>query len=143
MLYLAQWDRWVRMESFLGFFHQSSKSLVVAARRGHISATFRLGRPRVRTAVGLSCLANHLLTASRSRRSCSSFAPRRPAVKPGMTPVELAAPRVRRARSARRLDNQSNATLWSGAEAVGEHVTVALANHHPLLVSMTVVIVFS
>jgi hypothetical protein len=30
-----------------------------------------------------------------------------------------------------------------GAEAVGEHVTVALANHHPLLVSMIVVIVFS
>ena len=44
-------------------------------------------------------------------------APRRPAVKPGMTPVELAAPRVRRARSARRLDNQSNATprSWSGS----------------------------
>jgi len=31
---------WVRMEPFLGFFHQSSKSLVVGARRGHIFATF-------------------------------------------------------------------------------------------------------
>src|SRR5262249_38082121 len=99
------------MEPFLGFFHQSSKSRVVAARRGHIFATFCLGPLRVsRAAVGLSCLASHL-AASRSRRSLLVLhAPRRPAVKPGTTPVELAAPRVRRARSARRLDNQSNAT---------------------------------
>ena len=40
VLYLAQWGGRVRMEPFLGFFHQSSKSLVVAARRGHIFATF-------------------------------------------------------------------------------------------------------
>jgi len=73
VLYLAQWDGWVRMEPFLGFFHQSSKSLVAAARRAHIFARFRLGRLRVlRAAVGLSCLASHLLAASRSRRSCSS-----------------------------------------------------------------------
>jgi len=115
---LAQWDGWVRMEPFLGFFHQSSKSLVVAARCGHIFATFCLGRLRVsRAAVGLSCLASHL-AASRSRRSLLVLhAPRRSAVKPGTTPVELAAPRVRRARSSRRLDNQSNATprSWCGS----------------------------
>src|SRR5262249_17836583 len=62
---------------------------------------------------------SHLLAASRSRRSLLVLhAPRRPAVKPpGTTPVELAAPRVRRARSARRLDNQSNATprSWCGS----------------------------
>jgi len=74
VLYLAQWGGRVRMEPFLGFFHQSSKSLVVAARRGHIFATFCLGRLRVlRAAVGLSSLASHLLAASRSRRSRSSF----------------------------------------------------------------------
>jgi hypothetical protein len=62
------------MEPFLGFFHQSSKSLVVAARCGHIFATFCVGRLRVlRAAVGLSCLANHLLAASRSEGLCSSF----------------------------------------------------------------------
>jgi len=55
VLYLAQWDGWVRMEPFLGFFHQSSKSFAVAARRGHIFATLCLGRLRVlRAAVGLS-----------------------------------------------------------------------------------------
>src|SRR5262249_19703506 len=106
------------MEPFLGFFHQSSKSLVVAARCGHIFATFCLGRLRVsRAAVGLSCLASHL-AASRSRRSLLVLhAPRRSAVKPGTTPVELAAPRVRRVRSSRRLDNQSNATprSWCGS----------------------------
>src|SRR6516225_1814020 len=49
------WDGWVRMEPFLGFFHQSSKSFVVAARRGHIFATLSLGRLRIlRAAVGLS-----------------------------------------------------------------------------------------
>ena len=38
-------DGWLRIEPFLGFFHQSSKSLVVAAEaRGHIFATFCLGR---------------------------------------------------------------------------------------------------
>ena len=42
VLYLAQWYGWVGMEPFLGFFHQPSKSLVVAARCGHIFATFRL-----------------------------------------------------------------------------------------------------
>ena len=55
MLYLAQWGGRVRMEPFLGFFHQSSKSFAVAARRGHIFATLCLGRLRVlRAAVGLS-----------------------------------------------------------------------------------------
>src|SRR5215831_7812738 len=39
---LAGSVEWVRMEPFLGFFHQSSKSFVVAASRGHIFATFRL-----------------------------------------------------------------------------------------------------
>jgi len=98
VLYLAQWGGRVRMEPFLGFFHQSSKSLVVAARRGHIFATFRrglsarltrrsrlvvLGQPPAR---GVS-VAKVLLVL---------HAPRRPAVKPGTTPVELAAPRARR-----------------------------------------------
>jgi hypothetical protein len=40
VLYLAQRDGWVRGEPSVGFFHQSPKSLVVAARRGHIFATF-------------------------------------------------------------------------------------------------------
>ena len=63
VLYLAQWGGRVRMEPFLGFFHQSSKSFVVAARRGHIFATLSLGRLRIlRAAVGLSW------PATRSRR---------------------------------------------------------------------------
>ena len=75
VLYLAQWGGRVRMEPFLGFFHQSSKSLVVAARRGHIFATFCLGRLRVlRAAVGLSSLASHLLAASpRCSATCGPF----------------------------------------------------------------------
>jgi hypothetical protein len=44
------------MEPFLGFFHQSSKSFVVAASRGHIFATFRLGRLRVLRAARLVVL---------------------------------------------------------------------------------------
>src|SRR5262249_57614097 len=89
------------MEPFLGFFHQSSKSRVVAARRGHIFATFCLGRLRVsRPAVGFSCLASHL-PASRSRRSLLVLpAPRRPAAQPGTTPAPLPAARGRPPRSA-------------------------------------------
>jgi hypothetical protein len=91
VLYLAQWDGWVRMEPFLGFFHESSKSLVVAARCGHIFATFCVGRLRVlRAAVGLSCLANRLLAASRSEGLCSSFTLRvgRPTAEPPRKVVE-------------------------------------------------------
>jgi len=122
--------------AFPWLFHQSSKSLVVAARRGHIFATFCLGRPaRLTRRCRLVVLGQPLARGvSVAKVLLVLSAPRRPAVKPGMTPVERAAPRVRRARSARRLDNQSNATprSWCGSRRRA-HVTVALANHHPLL----------
>src|SRR5262249_12506491 len=76
------------MEPFLDFFHQSSKSLVVAARRGHIFATFCLSRAGE---------AGH--DASRAGRATYS---------------------TRETGSPRR---------GVGAEAVGEHVT--LAKHSP------------
>jgi len=75
VLYLAQWDGWVRIEPFLGFFHQSSKKLCRGREaRSHFRHTLpwpsaRLTR-RCRLVV---CLASHLLAASRSEGLCSSF----------------------------------------------------------------------
>src|SRR6516162_7325141 len=69
--------------------HQSSKSLVVAARCGRIFATFCPGRLRVsRAAVGLSCLASHPRGVSVAEVLLVLHAPRRSAMKPGTTPVE-------------------------------------------------------
>jgi hypothetical protein len=104
-----QWDDWVRMEPLLGFFRRA------------------LSRPRAVTFSPHSALAvcaSHApLSACRAwpatcsrrlgREGLVLRAPRRPA---GTTPVELAAPRVRRARSARRLGDQSNDTRsWCGS----------------------------
>src|SRR6516225_5835342 len=62
---LAQWEGWVRMEPFLGCFHQSSKSL--SWPRGAVTFSPHSDRLRVlRAAVGLSSLASHLLAASPS-----------------------------------------------------------------------------
>src|SRR5262249_53236109 len=85
--------------------------------RSHFRHILPWPSARLTRAVGLSCWPA-TLAASRSRRSLLVLhAPRRSAVKPGTTPVELAAPRVRRVRSSRRLDNQSNATprSWCGS----------------------------
>ena len=62
---MAQWEGLVRMEPFLGFFHQSSKSL--SWPRGAVTFSPHSDRLRVlRAAVGLSSLASHLLAASPS-----------------------------------------------------------------------------
>src|SRR6516225_8356131 len=70
---LAQWEGWVRMEPFLGCFHQSLKSL--SWPRGAVTFSPHSDRLRVlRAAVGVSSLASHLLAASpRCSATCGPF----------------------------------------------------------------------